>query len=316
MLQLLNAEAQFMTTKCHGRLPRETWEQHLWPYTDITDLTRWSELEQSSCKSSWSGAPAPQWREAYQSKDDFLSIPPPGLFCSAKQAERRDKNQFLYIGIQETAEIARTLSKLTLRAEIGWMCVWIPFHLCLFFLFLDHLDLTVLSLCVTIAYCTGMLGKEKRQWSYKRHIFNNTLTTKALFVAIDENIQAHNTAHLSVFVCLRTHILGECLQRLPSADPLACGTMSQRSADTKSKQVSRSIVQVRKIALVCFSVCWCVLSDLRSCRMWCWTLSIERSLAGWPSKDPLSIRCLVQALDNTNTKNVVVFCLMVSLMQI
>lgn len=48
------------------------------------------------------------------------------------------------------------------------------------------------------------------------------------------------------------------------------------------------------------SVCYNVLSYLRSCRMWCWTLSMERSLAGWPSKDPLSMRCLVQALGIEN----------------
>lgn len=28
---------------------------------------------------------------------------------------------------------------------------------------------------------------------------------------------------------------------------------------------------------------------------------MERSLAGWPSKDPLCIRCVVQALGNTDT---------------
>lgn len=44
-----------------------------------------------------------------------------------------------------------------------------------------------------------------------------------------------------------------------------------------------------------------LLTDLRSCRMWCCTLSMERSLVGWPSNEPLSIRCVVQALKNTNT---------------
>lgn len=47
---------------------------------DLSALTRWNEPERSSCRSSWSGAPAPQWREACRSKGGFLSAPPPGLF--------------------------------------------------------------------------------------------------------------------------------------------------------------------------------------------------------------------------------------------
>lgn len=165
--------------------------------------------------------------------------------------------------------------KCTLQADIWCMCVWIPFHLCLFFLFLNHLDLTVLSLCVTIAHRTGMLGKEKRQWSYKRWSFLYTSVFVLLRFfkeywwnrertqALSENSYSweHTSTQynmfVSIYVCLCAHILGERLQRLPSADPLTSGTMSQRSADTKSRQVSHSTVQVHKIVLVCFSVCVC-----------------------------------------------------------
>lgn len=42
----------------------------------------------------------------------------------------------------------------------------IPFHFCLFFLFLDHLDLTVLPLSIAVAHCAGMLG-EKKTWHNK-----------------------------------------------------------------------------------------------------------------------------------------------------
>lgn len=38
----------------------------------------------------------------------------------------------------------------------------IPLHFCLLFLFLDHLNLTVLSLCIAIAYSAGMLRCGKK----------------------------------------------------------------------------------------------------------------------------------------------------------
>lgn len=69
---------------------------------------------------------------------------------------------------------------------------------------------------------------------------------------------------------------------------------------------NKEAVELWLVCTACVHVSeWvCALSDLRSCRTWCWTLSMERSLAGWPSKDPLSIRCLVQALKTSTERHI------------
>ena len=69
-------------------------------------------------------------------------------------------------------------------------------------------------------------------------------------------------------VCAHTHILSERLQRLPSADPLTSGAMSQRSADTMIRQKSHSTVHVCRIlhdicmcTCVCFQTCVLAVCD-------------------------------------------------------
>lgn len=135
----------------------------------------------------------------------------------------------------------------------------------------------------------GLLG-ECTDYSHvqKHHVWEHK-ATQSLSVSV------------SVGVCVCSHILSESFQRLPSTDPLTSGTMSQWSAVKKTLWEKWPHSTSTACLQFCVCVCVCALTDLRSCRMWCWTLSMERSLAGWPSKDPLSIRCLVQALEYTNT---------------
>lgn len=115
----------------------------------------------------------------------------------------------------------------------------LPFHFCLFFLLLDHLNLTVLPLRITIANCAGMLDTERRRGSHEAHFKEHwwclrpghTLQLKLKCVC----------RHLRLCVC--SHILRERLQRLPSADPLTGGAVSQRPAIQRAER--RHAVQRR-----------------------------------------------------------------------
>lgn len=79
----------------------------------------------------------------------------------ATQTQLWDKHQLQ----KDTAKQWRrtSLDGNFLQRQKGLFYVWKPFHLSLFFLFLDHLDLTVLSLGVPVAYSTGMLWKIRHE---------------------------------------------------------------------------------------------------------------------------------------------------------
>lgn len=268
--------------------------------------------------------------------DDFLSVPPPGLFCTVIKEQRWNKHQLLYINNTEIAKyqleilvnwivIFYTFStclfcqKCTLYCVIIF-CEWIPFHLCLFFLFLNHLDLAVLSLGITVAYSTRMLQKDETIkllntlfskvpqmflyflqyifWEMLEGYMDNSHVREQYFWGHKSTIFL--SVGVSAGVCALTSWV-----RVSSDFPrLILWLVEPCLSDLQIKQHNireKALHSTSMQDYTCLHFCVRVLTDLRSCRMWCWTLSMERSLAGWPSKDPLSIRCLVQALENTNT---------------
>jgi len=84
-----------------------------------------------------------------------------------------------------------------------------------------------------------------------------------------QNKTLRHCQYLCVCVCVCAHILVERLQRLPPADPLTGGAMSQRSAGVKSRHVTKYCGGTPDSARFHWCVCVCVCVCARVCVQTC-----------------------------------------------
>lgn len=98
-------------------------------------------------------------------------------FSAQSHKHKNGRNTSYCVSQNQLKQVGWSKYSFTKTLFVWTVCFLVqkPFHLCLLFLFLDHLNFTVLSLRVAVAYCAGMLGKETKDMKYDTFVPWNTV---------------------------------------------------------------------------------------------------------------------------------------------